>query len=277
MSGFPFGSNRGFRAQYAQDIARNFARPIAPSIDAPLLTEADLAPLPAAVQRYIRLSGALDQPRVRDFRARFHGRIRSGPKARWMAFTGEQHNFYDPANGPSRFFLMDASMLGLPVQVYHRYVDAQATMRVKAVSLWTMVDASGPDMDAAETVTVFNDLCVFAPGALIDHDIRWGEIDPRTIHAHFAHRDHVVRAVLSFNEAGELTDFVSDDRAVVSSNGRAFTKMRWSTPLSDYRAFGRHRVMGRGQCVWHLPEGEYAYLQLDLDAIDYNLASQPQG
>ena len=259
----------GFRAEYDCDVVRHLAR----TIDTPLLVESDLAPLPSAVQRYIRLSGAVGLPRVRNFRARFRGQIRSGPKARWMSFSGEQHNFYGAASGPSRFFLMDASTLGIPFRVYHRYLDAHATMRVKAASLLTMVDAKGPEMDAAETVTVFNDLCVFAPGALLDHDIRWREIDARTVHARFAYAGHLVRAVLSFNAGDELTDFVSDDRAVVSSKGQAFTKMRWSTPLSDYRAFGSHRLMARGQGVWHAPEGEYAYLRLDLDEIDYNVSN----
>jgi hypothetical protein len=239
MFGWLSKTGTGYRAQYDHDVAQHLVR----CTDARLLVEADLAPLPPPVQRYIRLNGAVGQPRVQNFRARFHGQIRSGPKARWMSFTGEQHNFYNAASGPSRFFLMDASMFGLPFRVYHRYLDAHATMRVKAASLLTMVDAKGPEMDAAETVTVFNDLCVFA--------------------------------LLSFNARGELIDFVSDDRAVVSSKGQAFTKMRWSTPLSDYRAFGAHRLMARGQGVWHAPKGEYAYLRLDLDAIDYNVSNLP--
>lgn len=45
-------------------------------------------------------------------------------------------------------------------------------------------------------------------------------------------------------------------------------------PLSDYRAFGARRLMACGQGVWHPPEGAYAYLRFDLDAIDYNV-SQP--
>ena len=93
--------------------------------DIPPLTEADLAGLPAPVQRYIRLSGAVGQPRVENFRARFHGRIRSGPSARWMPFTGEQYDFFDP---PARLFLMDATMLGIPFQAFHRFVDGAATM-----------------------------------------------------------------------------------------------------------------------------------------------------
>jgi hypothetical protein len=267
MFGWLSKSGMGFRAQYDRDVAQHLAQ----LIDAPLLAEADLALLPSAVQRYIRLNGAVGQPRVQNFRVRFHGQIRSGPKARWMSFTGEQHNFYGSASGPSRFFLIDASMFGIPLQVFHRYLDAHATMRVKVMSLLTMVNAKGPVMDRAETVTVFNDLCVFAPGALVDHDIQWQEIDAYTVNAHFTQAGHSVRALLSFNDRGELIDFVSDDRAAASGAGKAFRAMPWSTPLSDYRAFGAHRLMARGQGIWHAPEGAYAYLHFDLDAIDYNV------
>jgi hypothetical protein len=38
-------------------------------------------------------------------------------------------------------------------------------------------------MDEAETVTLFNDLCAFAPGALIGRGIRWQEIAPQTVGA----------------------------------------------------------------------------------------------
>lgn len=267
MFGMQSKSPTGCRAQHHHAVAEHIAR----FTDPPLLVEADLAPLPPMVQRYIRLNGAVGQPRVQNFRARFHGQIRSGPKARWMTFTGEQHNFYGSPSGPSRFLLMDASMFGIPLRVYHRYVDAHATMRVKAMSLVTMVDAKGPVMDKAETVTVFNDLCVFAPGTLVDHDIQWQETDAHTVNAHFTQAGHSVRALLSFNDRGELIDFVSDDRAAASGPGKAFRAMPWSTPLSDYRALGAHRLMARGQGIWHAPEGAYAYLHFDLDAIDYNV------
>ena len=91
-----------FRAQYKREVAQGVSRGSATA----LLTDADIAALPVIVQRYIRLSGAVGQPHVQNFRARFHGQIRSGPEARWMSLTGEQYNFFDK---PSRFFLMDAS------------------------------------------------------------------------------------------------------------------------------------------------------------------------
>ena len=187
-----------------------------------------------------------------------------------MSFTGEQYNFYDQ---PSRLFLMGASMFGVPVQAFHRFVGPSATMRVKVASVVTMVDAKGPEMDEAETVTLFNDLCVFAPAALIDRGVQWHELGPHTVSASFTNLSHTVRAVLSFNDFGELTNFVADGRGATSADGKSFTKMRWSTPLRDYRAFGSHRVMSRGEGVWQAPAGDYSYLRFDLDAIEYNVAA----
>lgn len=157
-----------------------------------------------------------------------------------MPFTGIQYNFYDT---PSRLFYMDATMFGVPVKVFHRFVGPSATMRVKLASLITIVDASGPPMDKAETVTLFNDLCVFAPGALISPNITWHEIDANTVRATFTNLAHTASAVLSFNAAGELIDFVADGRGAMSADGKAIVEMPWSTPLRDYRDFGTHHLM----------------------------------
>jgi hypothetical protein len=262
--GFLSQGPSSFRAEYEREVTQGLGRAAATT----LLAEGDLAHVPAAVQKYIRLNGAVGRPRVQNFRARFHGQIRSGPNARWMPFTGEQHNFYDQ---PSRLFLMDASMFGIPFQAFHRFVGPSATMRVKVASVFMMVDASGPEMDEAETVTLFNDLCVFAPGALIHSGIQWEEIDGRTVAAAFTNGSYTTRATLSFNDAGELTNFVADGRAAMSADGKSFTKLRWSTPLAEYRQFGSHHLMTRGEGIWHAPAGDYSYLRFDLDAIEYNV------
>ena len=265
--GFLASGPRSFRAAFDRDIAQGLQRTVAE----PLLTDADVAALPAVVQQYIRLSGAIGQPRVQNFRARFHGQIRSGPDAQWMSLTGEQYNFYDEL---TRLFLMDASLRGVPFQAFHRFVGPSATMRVKVASAVTVVDASGPQMDEAETVTLFNDLCVMAPGALIDRRIQWEVIDPTHVRASFTHFEHTVHAVLSFNDRGELTDFIADGRGAMSADGKSLTKMPWSTPLSHYRGFGSHRLMSHGEGIWHAPAGDYSYLRFDLDTIEYNVVAR---
>lgn len=251
-------------ALYREGVAAG----LSPLAAARTLTEADVAGLPPPVQRYLRVTGAIGAPRVRNFRVRFAGRIRSGPDARWMPFTAQQFSTVEPY---SRRFLMDATMFGVPIQALHTYAGAEARMQVKAASLVRLVDARGGELTATETVTLLNDLCLLAPGALVSPTVGWEEVDERTVIARLTNAGHTVRATLSFNGAGELVDFASDDRSRVSADGRSFTRTRWSTPLSGYRAFGAHRLAGRGEARWQTGDGSFAYVELEVLSVDYDV------
>jgi hypothetical protein len=181
-----------------------------------------------------------------------------------MPFTAEQHNIYVE---PARLSFMDASMLFVPVQVFHRYVAAAATMRAKAAALVPVAQMSGDDMTQAETVTLFNDMCIMAPGTLIDPAIAWEGVDARTARATLTNAGHSIRAELSFNEAGELTNFWSDDRRRASSDGTVMTPVRWSTPVGYYRTFGSVRLASRGEGREHESGAEYAYVELEIDDV----------
>lgn len=253
-------------------LRAEFARAIVPPAgDAATLTEADLAPLPAPVRRYIEATGFVGRPRVRAYHLRFQGRIRSGPRARWMPFTAEQESYTSYPGPPARYFLMDATMMGAPMQALHRLALGHATMRVKALGALTVVDASGPSMDQSEAVTLLNDLCILAPGALVSPDISWQPIDERSAVARLHHGGRTVSATLYFGEDGLLRDFVSEDRLRSSPDGRTFTRTRFSTPVRGYRAYGPYRLAQHGEARWDTrgPEGEFAYGEFELLAIRF--------
>jgi uncharacterized membrane protein YphA (DoxX/SURF4 family) len=233
-----------------------------------LVTDDDLEHLPAPVAGYVRATGAVGRPHVVGFRADISGRIRSGPDQPWMRWTGAQVNTFGPE--PSRVFFMDATMKGIPADVLHVYVGPTATMRVSVASLVRIVDAHGPEMDQAETVTLLNDMCVLAPAALVDAPIDWTPIDDHHARATFTNAGHTISAVLTFDDDDELVDFVSDDRYASSPDGRTFSLRRWSTPIGDYRAFDGRRAGAFGRGCWH-PDGEpsFDYLEFHLDRIDY--------
>lgn len=235
-----------------------------------VVTEADLGRLPSPVAAYLRRSGAVGQPRVTEFYATLHGRIRSGPDASWMPFTAQQVNTF--GSNPQRLFLMHATKAGLPVTVFHDYHDATATMRGKVASLVPILDASGAEMGQGETVTVFNDMAVFAPAALVDAPVTWTQLDEHRVRGVFTNGSQTVTADLVFDAAGDLVDFVSDDRLAASTDGTSFTARRWSTPLSDYAWLDGRRVVTAGEGRWHAPEpdGPFTYIELHLDDIDYN-------
>lgn len=240
---------------------------VAPTVD--LVTEADLAHLPAPVAAWVRTSGAVGRPHVGGFRARIRGRIRSGPDASWMPFTGEQVNTF--GHSPTRLFLIDATMHGLPVDVLHEYRDGHASMQVTLASTIPITDASGDEMDRSETVTVLNDLCLLAPAALIDLPIRWTAIDEQRALAEYTNAGHTVRAELVVGPTGAIVDFSSGDRFRASRDGTSFEQQRWSTPVDDITidpATGRsHTAVGRGR--WHPADGGFDYLEIRVDGIEY--------
>lgn len=261
-----------YRAEYQRRSAAALRESV-PGTGA-VVTETDLAHLPGLLAEYVRRSGAIGQPRVWSVHARFHGRIRSGANARWMTYTGEQVNTF--GTSPSRLFLMDATMFGLPVDVLHVLAGPAATMRVKLCSVLPIVNAAGSDMDRAETVTLFNDLCILAPAALIDAPINWRRLDENHLRGEFTNGPQTVSADLTFDD-GDLVDFVSDDRMSTSRDGSTFTPQRWSTPLRDYRTLGTRRLATHGEGHWHTtdPKGQYTYLEYDLDAITCNPRTTP--
>lgn len=72
---------------------------------------------------------------------------------------------------------MKAKMFGITVPGYHCYQNASASMQIKLLGLFNMVNIKGKIINKAETVTLFNDMCLMAPAALIDKRIEWFAID----------------------------------------------------------------------------------------------------
>lgn len=233
----------------------------------PVVTEADLVGLPEAVRAYLRYAGVVGHPRVASMSLRFQGQIRSKVGGPWMDFHADQRSYFGPQ---ARYFFLESSLFGLPFVAFHRYAGDSATMEVKAAGLVTVADARGPEMNQSETVTVLNDMCVFAPSSLLGANVRWETLEPLIVRATFTNAGQTVRAKLFFNQLGQLVDFQSDDR-YMSSDGKLYERYRWSTPLSSYREFGGVRVASHGDAAWTLPSGEFVYGRFDVVNLKYNV------
>lgn len=267
VHGFFSQGPTSLRAEYLARVAAELARPPVEG----LVSEADLAPLPEPVARYLRLTGSVGQPRVYNFRAKMRGRIRASASAPWMEIEASQVNRLGP--DPSRLFFIEATMHHLPADVLHVYTGPSASMRVRLLSIFQIVEARGPEMDQSETVTLLNDLCIFAPAALIDRALQWEAVDATHARVRYTNGEHTVRAELVFDDAGQLVDFVSDDRYRSLDDGKRFELQRWSTPIREYRDFGGRRLGARAEARYHAPapEGEFAYLELEVLDVEYDV------
>jgi hypothetical protein len=252
-----------FKTIYQRDATKGIAR-LQPITD---LTEKDIAHLPDPVQKYLRYSGALGKPQVQNVHAVLSGKFKLQENGRWLNIHAEQYNFYDQ---PTRLFSISSRLFGIPFAGLHVYSGSAATMQIKIASLIPVVNAYGEIMTKGETVTLLNDMCVLAPATLIAESIQWEAIDPLTVKATFTNQAYTISALLSFNQTGELINFVSDDR-YQQVKGNTFANFRWSTPLREYQEFNGHKLASYDEAIWHMPEHEFVYAQFHLTQLAYNV------
>lgn len=235
-----------------------------------LLTLKDIENLPEPVKKYIAYTGSLNKPKIENFKVLFEGRIRKNEKSEWMLFNSEQHNFLSSS---ARLFFMKAVMKHLPVAGFHCYINGNAFMDIRLLSLFRVQYQSAMEMGTAETVTFFNDMCVMAPATLIDPGISWKLIDEKTVEAKFTRNKITITALLYFNENCQLINFTSEDRYALNDQG-IMQKFRWSTPMKEYKEFKGYTLASYAETIYKYPEGDFCYGTFRMTDWDYNLKEE---
>ncbi len=231
-----------------------------------ILTEKDIEHLPLAVQNYLHYTKSVGQPKIKNFRAKFTGGMRSNENEPYMLFDSIQYNFYQ---NPSRYFYMTASKMGLPATGLHIYENANATFEVKLLNWIPVVDAKGDKMTKGETVTVFNDMCFIAPATLIDKNIEWEEVEDLIVNATYTNGNTSISATLYFNEKGEMINFVSNDR--YHTDGKTYESFPWETPISEYKELNGYILPAKAELIYQKPAGNFVYGELEFVDVKYNL------
>lgn len=236
-----------------------------PSAAADLLTEADIQHLPGAVKKYLRYTRSVGQPKVKNFKVNFSGRLRQNEQSQWMPFTSEQYNFVDAS---TRLFFLHAVMKHLPVTGLHSFKNGKAFMDIRLLSLFRVQYQAGKEMNISETVTFFNDMCCLAPATLIDDRIQWMETKGNKVHATFTNKGITVAAWLHFNEDGKLINFVSEDR--YATQRKEMKRTPWSTPLKDYKSIHGHKLAGYADAMYHYSDRSFTYGNFYIESVEYN-------
>lgn len=253
-----------FKGKFEEQVDKGIQRTA--NIADILLTEADIQSLPDPVKRYVEYTGAVGKPKVNNFKVEFTGKLRKNEHSGWMPFSSVQYSFPEATE---RLFFLNAIMKHLPVAGFHCFKNGDAFMDIRLFSLIKVQYQSGKEMGIAETVTFFNDMCCMAPATLIDKRIKWQSVDRNKVKAEFTNNGITISAELYFNDRGELINFISDDRYAFSDD-KKMRKLRWSTPLKDYKVVDGHKLAGYAEAIYTYPDGDLTYGTFNLSRIQYN-------
>ena len=261
----PLAARRRSDARVGREVMSLLSQPPAVRVG-PAERRARWAGLPDPVRRYLQYAVADSAPPIRTAHLRHGGTFRTAPDASWFPIEGEQ---YFTVGTPG--FVWHAILRPVPffwIEARDRVEAGRGQMLVKALSVFTLADARGPEIDQGATLRWLGE-CAWFPYALVGDAVRWEPMGDRSARATIAQHGLPVSAVFDFDAEGKLTGLRAERYRDLGGGAAALTP--FIGRYADYREFGGFRVPASVEVSWVLDDGEFTYARFAVTAIEYNV------
>ena len=271
--GLAYGAAFAFGAWQWANTTRDLVTQLDAGRVAPAITRyevAELAPLPAPVQRYFRAALTDGQPIVTAVTLTQSGTFNLGKTAdQWKQFTATQR-FTTARPG----FVWDANITmvpGVPVRVVDAFIAGEGLLRPTILGLYGLGTLQGTgEIARGELLRHFAESVWFPTALLPSQGVVWQAVDDASALATMT--DGQISVTMLFR-------FGADDMIVaVSVEGRATTVgtatvlMPWECRMSNYQTRDGMRVPLTGEALYITPQGEKPYFRGTIDTIAYEFA-----
>jgi hypothetical protein len=234
-----------------------------------VITEADLAGLPAPVQRYLTYTGVLGKPRIDTVHLKYKGKFRTGTGKPWLPISATQVYTTNP---PGFLWKARFKFAGLPLMVgMDTYKAGHSHMHGKLAGLFTVVDGHGVEVDQGTMVRYLQEMTWF-PSAYLGENITWTAVSDHAADVSLHDRGKMVTGRIYFDDDGRLLTFIAQRYG--DFDGK-YSIAKWTTPTTEYGLFNSLRLPIAGLGIWQLPGGDLAYVNVRVTEIDYNQSIEP--
>jgi hypothetical protein len=218
--------------------------------------EAQLAGLPAPVQRYFRRVLPEGQPYLRGARLRHTGQFKTGLDKGWVDIEGEQYL----VAGPPGFIWQGTTS---QFTARDEYVNGHGRLRVRLLGAVPVVDGAGPHFDQGELLRWLGE-CAWLPTALLPSEqLQWSAVDEHSARLSLTHNGQTLGFLVRFNAQDEL---------VQCETQRYFAEnqlLPWQGRFSAYRELHGVRVPMQGEALWVLDGQERSYARFTVQDLHY--------
>lgn len=220
-----------------------------------VVTAAELAALPAPVQRWLQRAGVVGRPRPASVDVSQRGQMRTAPDGSFFDAAARQTFRLDQ---PAFVWAVDATM-GKVVPIVGRdsLLDGRGHMLIRAAGLVTVADATGDKIDQGTLVRFLTEMVWFPAGALAPY-ITWRAIDEQHADATIAWRGVEATARFAVDAEGRVTRLQAR-RWLGDQSLQA-----WEIPISEWRRFHGVEVPSRGTVAWKLAAGDFEYYRWEI-------------
>ncbi|MBO8168184.1 MAG: hypothetical protein H0Z35_03240 [Thermoanaerobacteraceae bacterium] len=229
-----------------------------------IISKADLEGLPICVQKWLENSQVIGKERIRTVRLKQKGLMRMKEGQPWMPAEAEQYFTIDEPG-----FIWKAKIKVAPLLYFvgrDKYYNGKGNMLIKILSLVTVADARGKELDQGTLLRYLAEI-VWFPTAALSSYIKWEGIDSNSARATMSYKGVTASGVFIFNEMGEVINFVA--KRYMESSGQ-YVMETWSTPMKDYKDLNGIRIPTKGEVIWNLKTGDFSWYQVEITEIEYN-------
>ena len=236
------------------DVQRLFA--LMPAAAERVYQEAQLAGLPAPVQRYFRHVLRDGQPSLRGLRLRHGGQFKTDLKKDWIAIAGEQYITADPPGfiwqGTTRQFV-----------ARDEFVAGRGRLAVRLLGAVPIAGGTGPAYDQGELLRWLFESTWLPTALLPSQNIAWTAIDEHSAQLTLTQGGQSVACLVRFNERNEIEEC----EALRAMD--ATTQRPWVGRFEHYQA--RHGVLipTVGEVSWVVDGQRQPYARFLVQELEY--------
>jgi hypothetical protein len=223
--------------------------------------------LPEPLQRHLRFAIKQRAASIRSVRVEHGGTFRTRPEQRWLPIHGVEH-FTASTPGFVWSATVDLAPL-LWIDARDQLRDRSGSMLVKFESLFTIVNAGGPQIDQGSSLRWLAE-AVWFPYALVGDAIRWESLTSEAARATLMQDGAPVTGTIEFDTEGRMAAIRGE--RYYYAGGESVLKP-WVARCGEYREFGPFRVPSHVEVAWILDGVEFIYARFDVTAIGYDAAS----
>ncbi len=229
-----------------------------------IIQKADLERLPPNVQKWMEYSQVIGKERIKTAYLKQKATMRLKAEQSWMPVEAEQYFKIDEPG-----FIWKAKIKAAPlVHIVGRdkYDQGQGNMLIKVLSLITVADSKGKEIDQGTLVRYLAEI-VWFPSAALSKYIIWEEIDANSAKATMSYKGVTALGVFMFNEKGEVINFIAERYGEFDGK---FVLETWSVQMDDYKEFNGIRIPAKGEVIWKLKTGDFSWYHCEVTDIKYN-------
>ncbi|MGC9384246.1 MAG: DUF6544 family protein [Kosmotogaceae bacterium] len=262
LVGIVFFANKAFNNRVEKEINELFENV---SIgDKKVITQKDLEELPNSVKDWIHFAGVIGKESIDTVRLKQNAEMKLEKEKKWMPVEAEQ---YFTANPPG--FLWKARIKAAPF--FHivgrdKYTDGEGNMQIKILSLFTIADSSGKEMNQGTLLRYLAETVWFPTAALSDF-IEWEEIDVNTAKATMSFANTNASGIFSFSDEGYVENFTAE--RYKEADGEYSLEI-WLVNISEYKNLDGFMIPTKGEVTWKLDDGDFTWYRFEITDVVYN-------